>query len=284
MLVNRRRHVAYGPWFLAMFALCASAGVQQAIAESHADTPSVEETRVRFSGRIDGSEVIEISQTHAWWNHRNWDWPSEPVTLGGVAWNPRQQRYLENRGETKFLPAEVDFENARLENVESRDTVTLETGPRSVRVSIADTPKGAGIYEFDLVFPHQIPKRALDFRAEIDGSDVLILTREGAQWKHRHWGWPKNIVVNGIFWDPQTAPTFPHPLLPVPEGLDFTAARMRVHRGRDVVVMQTTPDMLVISFADNPDGAAVYDLAIEWPASATRQRRADEEPDISDGK
>lgn len=160
------------------------ATVPEAVAQpitSVPDRPVSGEYRLSFRGRIDGSEIIELSDTHAWWTHRNWGWPSQPVWLGQVQWNPKLKPFIENSGHTRYLPPGVDFSAARLVNVKARDKVTLEPGPRSARIHIVDTPNGGGQYQFDIVFPVRVRRTSIHIRADIDGSDTLILTRKGAE-------------------------------------------------------------------------------------------------------
>ena len=223
------------------------------------------EYRLSFRGRIDGSEIIELSDTHAWWTHRNWGWPSEPVWLGFVQWNPKQKRFLENSGHTRYLPPGVDFSSARLANVKARDQVTLEPGPRSVRIHIVDTPNGSGEYQFDILFPVPVRRTIVEITADIDGSDTLVLTRKGAEWQHRHWSWPQRVVIDDVTWSPKDSPRLTRKQWSLPKGVDLTAARLTVNKARDAVVMESFKDRIVIHFADNPLGSATCNLTIDWP-------------------
>lgn len=36
----------------------------------------------------------------------------------------------------------------------------------------------------------------LQIDATIDGSDVLVLSAQGAEWTHKHWGWAKDVMLN----------------------------------------------------------------------------------------
>src|SRR4051794_39553768 len=73
-----------------------------------------------FRGQVDGSERIEITPTHAYWRHGNWSWPDGSVWLGGIRWEPKARRVLDNEGETRFLPHTVDFRSARLRKLRCR--------------------------------------------------------------------------------------------------------------------------------------------------------------------
>lgn len=223
------------------------------------------EYRLSFNGQIDGSDIIEISDTHAWWTHRNWGWPSKPVWLGNVHWSPQQQRFLENSGSTRYLPQGIDFSSARLASVRGRDKVTLEPGPRSVRIHIIDTPNGAGSYQFDIVFPVRVSRTAIRITADIDGSDTLVLTRRGAEWKHHRWSWPNRVLIDDVVWNPKKSFRLKRKQWSLPKGVDLTAARLTVNKARDAVVMESFKDCIVIHFADNPLGRATCDLIIDWP-------------------
>lgn len=229
------------------------------------DRPVSGEYRLSFRGQIDGSEIIELSDTHAWWTHRNWGWPSQPVWLGYVQWSPKQKPFIENSGHTRYLPPGVDFSTARLANVKGRDKVTLEPGPRSVRVHIVDTPNGSGQYQFDIVFPVRVRRTSIHITADIDGSDTLVLTRKGAEWKHHRWSWPNRVLIDDVAWKPKGSTRLKRRQWSLPKGVDLSAARLTINKARDAAVMECFKDRIVIHFADNPLGRATYDLTIDWP-------------------
>ena len=258
-----RQLVRVGAVLMLTFAIVSETAAQPITSVS--DRPVSGEYRLSFRGQIDGSEIIELSDTHAWWTHRNWGWPSQPVWLGYVRWNPKQKRFIENSGHTRYLPPGVDFSAARLANVKARDKVTLEPGPRSVRVHIVDTPNGGGQYQFDIVFPVRVRRTSIHITADIDGSDTLILTRKGAEWKHHRWSWPNRVLIDDVSWKPKDSPRLKRIQWSLPKGVDLTAARLTVNKARDAAVMECFKDRIVIHFADNPLGRATYDLAIDWP-------------------
>ncbi len=220
--------------------------------------------RLTFHGKIDGSEIIEISATHAHWIHRHWGWPGEAVFLNDVTWNPREQRSLDNAGHTRYLNRPVVFGSARLENVKGRDTVALDVGDDLVRVHICDTPNGADVYEFDIVFDSPPTPQSLHIRADIDGSDTLIIDKQGARWIHRHWDWPKEVVLNQVHWNPRKNSKLEYTDLHLQGAIDFASARLTIHEARDLVVLERNPDRIVIHFADNPLGRADYDVVVTF--------------------
>lgn len=219
--------------------------------------------RLSFHGKIDGSEVIEITPTHAYWIHRHWAWPDQAVVLNDVAWNPRKQRSLKNTGKTRFLFEAVDFASARLENVKGRDIVSLETGRDLVRVHICDSPNGADTYEFDIVFNPPSVQQSLRIRADIDGSDRLIIDKTGIWWEHRHWEWPKEVTLGDVRWNPRKTGKLEYSSV-LSGAASFSSARMSINEARDMAVLQSGDDRVVVDFADSPLGRAVYDVTIHF--------------------
>ncbi len=75
----------------------------------------------------------------------------------------------------------------------------------------------------------------------VDGSDHIVITREGALWQHGHWDWPQGgVTVNGTQWNPcqknylTTAGTAK--FLPAPFSLE--TADLEIIKGRDVVALE----------------------------------------------
>jgi len=54
--------------------------------------------RLTFHGHVDGSELLEITQTHALWTNRHWRGSAVPVVINDVKWVPRKQPLLMNAG------------------------------------------------------------------------------------------------------------------------------------------------------------------------------------------
>lgn len=224
------------------------------------------EVVVSFQGRMDGSDRIEITSTHAHWTHLNWEWPPEPVVLNGIKWNPKEQGSLVNHGGTRFLPSAVDFRSARLQKVQGRDTVVLERHRKSMVVYINDTPNGSSVYKFEIALRPPLARTKLRVVAEIDGSDQLHLNGAGARWVHRHWDWPSKVYLNQVAWNPRKSRRLNNAgettFLEGP--VDFASAKMTVKQGRDLAVLEHTKNGLIIHFADNPLGKATYDLTISF--------------------
>ena len=236
-----------------------------------------EEIVLSFRGSIDGSDQITITRTGAIWQHGHWDMPPEPVTLNGISWDPRERPTLKNADGTRFLPRAVDFRSARLNRIQARDTVALETNRDSVVIHLSDTPEGAALYEFQVIFrrrdakvgggkPPRTPRATLRVIADIDGSDELHVDARGARWVHRQCEWPGAVHLNQVAWDPEKSASLRNEgetrFLESP--VDFETARVTRKDGRDTAVLEHTDGGLVIYFADSPPGRSTYDLTIRF--------------------
>lgn len=107
----------------------------------------------------------------------------------------------------------------------------------------------------------------LQIDATIDGSDVLVLSAQGAEWTHKHWGWAKDVMLNDVAWQPKDQPTLPSTgELQFLTTVDFSKAKVLDRQGRDTVAMEREDDRLTIYFADSPGGAGEYQIKILLPA------------------
>jgi hypothetical protein len=222
------------------------------------------EERIEIVGRIDGTDQITFRQDAANWEHLFGDlWVTE-VRVNGVLWQPSQNLTLENSGATAYLADKVNFLAARLELLEGRDTVVLERQPGHIVLSIADTPGGADNYSVVITFPES---PTLLVEGEIDGSDELHISYAGASWFHKHWGWPTEVRLNGIAWDPAVVPFLVNDGTTVflPQPVDFRNAVVLERSGRDLMTVNPGRDGLIINFADNPVGAGRYSVLIGFP-------------------
>jgi hypothetical protein len=228
-----------------------------------------------FKGVVDGSDRILVTREGAFWEHVNWDWPAGAVTINDAQWNPREKNYLTTTGAVTFLPERYSLEDVGLEVIEGRDVIALERTNCALIVYLDDTPLGAAMYEFKIHFhPATIkpaktgtsPAATLKIAAQIDGSDSLKITAREAVWEHRAYSYPGAVSLNDIPWDVgQTnvlmnvgTNTF------LPPGVDLSTARIVNRKGRDVGTMWAEADALWIQFADNPNGADVYELELSF--------------------
>src|SRR5262249_1387459 len=159
------------------------------------------------------------------------------------------------------LPQSVDFRSARLTRIQGRDTVALESNRDAVVIHLGDTPDGAALYEFQVIFrpreaklgerkPVRTPRATLRVVTEVDGSDELHVDARGARGVHRHWDWPGEVRLNQVAWDPRESAMLKNEgetrFLDSP--VDFSTARMTRKDSRDLAVLEHTDGGLVIYF------------------------------------
>ena len=115
------------------------------------------------------------------------------------------------------------------------------------------------------------------FQGKIDGSDRILITRDGAFWDHAHWGWPEGAVtVNGTQWHPRekNCLTTAGAAKFLAECYSLEAVDLERIGGRDVVALERTNNGLVVYLDDTPVGAGEYEFKIHFhparpkPASA----------------
>ncbi len=115
------------------------------------------------------------------------------------------------------------------------------------------------------------------FQGVVDGSDRIILTRQGALWEHVNWDWPAGAVtVNDTRWNPREknyltttgAVTF------LPETYSLDTARLETIAGRDIVALERTNHALIVYLDDTPSGAAAYEFKIHFRPGPTPPRDA----------
>lgn len=223
--------------------------------------------KLRFRGPVDGSDRIEIRDDGATWTNLHWAAPQGEVTMNGIRWCPSEQPELRNEGDTRFLPAAVDFRTARLHRIAGRDTVGLSCFADKVVVHLADTPPGPADYEFELVFHPLGASAELRIETDVDGSDMLRIDATAAEWTNLHWGHPKAPArLNGVLWDTERQPRLRNDgeTQFLPAGVRFATARLVEQSGRDTAVVETGPDHVIVQFADNPPGPGRYVLRIRF--------------------
>lgn len=226
-----------------------------------------------FIGQIDGSDRIVITRNGAFWEHINWDWPGT-VKVDGMQWNPAAKNFLTTTGAVSFLPPKYSLSEARLEVIRGRDIVAMERSKDALIIHLDDTPLGAAPYEFKVHFrpPAKVYANAtsttarLKIKAQIDGSDRLRITAHEAQWTHLAWGPPYAVRMNDFFWDLSHTNVLSNSGTNrfLPEGIDFSTARITARKGRDLATMWAEKDALLVSFGDNPGGSDEYELEISF--------------------
>jgi len=115
------------------------------------------------------------------------------------------------------------------------------------------------------------PEAVFHFKGMVDGSDRILVTRDGALWKHEHWGWPEGAVtVNGTQWNPQQKNylTTAGEAKFLPECFSLEAVDLERITGRDVVALERTNNALIVYLDDTPVGAGEYEFKVHFhPAS-----------------
>jgi hypothetical protein len=104
------------------------------------------------------------------------------------------------------------------------------------------------------------------FKGLVDGSDKIVITRDGALWNHVHWGWPGEVAINGAQWNPKEknyvttrgASKF------LPETFSLDSVSLEMIQGRDVVALERAPNALIVYVNDTPIGPAEYEFAIHF--------------------
>ena len=115
------------------------------------------------------------------------------------------------------------------------------------------------------------PEAVFHFKGMVDGSDRILITRDGAFWEHAHWGWPEGAVtMNGTQWNPQQKNylTTAGEAKFLPECFSLEAVALERITGRDVVALERTNNALIVYLDDTPVGAGEYEFKIHFdPAS-----------------
>jgi hypothetical protein len=113
------------------------------------------------------------------------------------------------------------------------------------------------------------------FKGMVDGSDRIIIRRQGALWEHRNWAWPRGAVtVNGTQWNPSEinymTTTGAVPFLP--EKYDLLSPRLELITNRDVVTLERTNDALIVYLDDTPPGADLNEFKIHFPLVSSQPK------------
>jgi hypothetical protein len=115
------------------------------------------------------------------------------------------------------------------------------------------------------------------FKGMVDGSDKIIITRQGALWNHVNWDWPAGpVTINDRQWDPQRKNyvTTIGPTAFLPESFSLAAVDLEVIQGRDVVALERTDHALIVYLDDTPPAADTYDFKIHFhPVTAPAENR-----------
>jgi hypothetical protein len=227
-----------------------------------------------LSGTFDGSDLITISQNQATWDHKYWAYPTG-VTLDGTAWNPQSSPTL-TMG-SNLIPADLSDYNVTTTILSGRDEAVAQIATNgTLQINVDDSPNGSSFYNVQVTLtskPAPTTTRAafLEISGVIDGSDEIHITPTEAQWIHKDWSTPTNIVVNGISWDPAINPillnsgatTF------LPAGVDLSTAVLVSETGRDLATYDAGAGYADVIFDDNPNGSSQYTETLGFGRTAT---------------
>ena len=106
------------------------------------------------------------------------------------------------------------------------------------------------------------------FKGMVDGSDQIVITRQGALWQHVNWGWPDGAVtVNDTRWNPSEKNflTTTGAVAFLSEAYSLTAVSLEKIEGRDVVALERINDALIVYLDDTPPGPSTYEFKIHFP-------------------
>jgi len=115
------------------------------------------------------------------------------------------------------------------------------------------------------------------FQGSIDGSDKIVITRDGALWEHVNWDWPQGpVTVNHTQWNPRQknylttlgARRF------LPESFSLDSVALEVIHGRDVVALERADHALIVYLDDTPGGADNYEFKIHFHPDGPKPVRA----------
>jgi hypothetical protein len=117
------------------------------------------------------------------------------------------------------------------------------------------------------------PEAVFHFKGQIDGSDRMVITHQGAYWEHVNWGWPAGAVtINGSQWRPaeRNFMTTTGAVAFLPETYSLAAATLEIIQGRDLIALERTNNALVVYLDDTPVGPAPYEFKIHFHKPVAR--------------
>lgn len=115
----------------------------------------------------------------------------------------------------------------------------------------------------------------LHFKGMIDGSDRIVIRREGALWEHVNWGWPAGAVtVGGHRWNPSEKNFIAATggVLFLQEKYSLRSPRLEPIEGRDLVALERAGDAVVVYLNDTLQGAAPYEFKVHFPLAHTERQ------------
>ncbi|MCX7411550.1 MAG: hypothetical protein NTZ32_26040 [Planctomycetales bacterium] len=99
--------------------------------------------------------------------------------------------------------------------------------------------------------------------ASVDGSGVFHFSDEALKYKHKHWGHPGNVQLNGKPW--QDLAKSSEDWEAHRGKLDLAQAWVVRREGRDTVAFEKTKTGFSVFLNDSPNGAGNYSITIAIP-------------------
>jgi RNA polymerase sigma factor (sigma-70 family) len=225
-----------------------------------------------ISATIDGADVLNITPAGTEWTHKVWNWPGR-VVINGANFDPHARTTLDQIG-----LAGADLSSAEVTDSSGRGVVAMERTDTGIAIHFSDPQAGSAPYSIRITFAHSsaapttLPTTSpttlqsagsifMDVKATIDGSDMLIVTSQGAQWRHVNTTWPSSVTINDMPWDVQAQPTLDNIGL---TKADLSSAEIVTHNGRDTAVMEKTNAGIVVYFSDAIGGGSQYEMKIRF--------------------
>ena len=252
---------------LASLLLLFGVGAAPAGGGAAAPTPAADRGEIvtHVVAQIDGTDELTIDRTACSWRTLAWGPPRGSVLLADRLWDVRATPRRVHEGALLRL-GEADFSQATIRRIKGRDVVALETRADGMTLRFDDTPNGADVYIVEIRVPTHGTAHELLVEGVVDGSDVLVLRADGAQWIHRHWGRASEITLNGRPWDVAAVPLRKREELGdlMPRGVRLDTARLVETQGRGTVALDVGEEEVRLVLADNPVGAGSFRARIRF--------------------
>jgi len=104
--------------------------------------------------------------------------------------------------------------------------------------------------------------RTLVLSMNAEGSGVFVFRSTGAVYRHKHWGGPGEVRINGQPWTnlSETPPEWAKLVATV----NPSTARVVAREGRDTIALESADGGFDLHVSDSPNGGAAYSVTIEF--------------------
>lgn len=228
-------------------------------------------SHVQIEVRIQQSQEFRIYQDRIVWTPGTGRSPAT-VKVNDISWLTAKQKTLPNRGNTRYLPDNVSFLNAKCEKTHARGKVVVRKHSDHVYLRITDPQPKAGRYVLKFDFPEQRQAKPVAVtnrvrvKARIDGMQDIRIYRDAIVWTSRRGPSPRTVTVNNLEWNPTASPRLPN------EGktryllrdVSFQNADVSQERVRGKVTIRRFVDHVYIHVVDPMPGADLYVLDFQF--------------------